>query len=133
MTPATSTTRLSPLNFQQLIHRHQAFELGPMDSVGPTEPKNIAIECWKCPECLEVYDDEFEAEECCMPDEDLHHKAAPVYCPVCGDGATDHRDAADCCLWKDIDAETRWAMADKVEAGASWADLLPINRKDITQ
>jgi len=108
---------LSPLNFSGLI----ATDLGPV-----TEKKRgraVEIVQWSCSECCCVYDDEDEAAECCG-DEDEEYACA---CPVCGTGKyEDARDASDCCLWKDIDAPTRWKMADAVDAGSTWAEQLGV-------
>lgn len=130
MTPKTS--RLSPLNFQGLIATAELRQM--RESRDGPQDKRRAIECWKCPDCDEVYEWESEAEECCIdPWPALHPEEAPTDCPICGEKCLDHREASDCCLWKDFDAATRWAMVDKVEAGARWVDLLQINRKDVTQ
>ena len=107
--------QLSPFNLRGLINT--------MGCVVPTETsaksKLRAIECWRCPECWDVHDFEDEAEECCA---EAAAKAAPSAkaCPVCAQKYDEHRAAADCCLWKDIDAHTRWRMADAVEAGSTW-------------
>jgi hypothetical protein len=161
MTTLATPARLSPLNFSGLIAlANTPLYERPEDhparkALDGRQPKRSAIECWKCPDCAEVYDDEDEAVECCRDDDHLHtlhdqdeaveccrdddhlhtlHDQDGVsLCPICASSNTDARQASDCCLWKDLDAPTRWAMADQVEAGASWVDLLQINRKDITQ
>lgn len=117
---------LSPLNFSGLIAlaKTPRSEL-PEDH--PAKSSRRAIECWKCPDCDEVYDDEDEAVECCDDDDHLHalHDQDGVsLCPICASSNSDAREAGDCCLWKDFDAHTRWAMADRVEAGESWIDVL---------
>lgn len=122
--------KLSPLNFQGLIAT--SINL-PNPYADESEDRPHAIECWRCSECSSVYDDEFDAEECCADKSGPHAEEGRITCPICAASATDHRDAADCCLWKDMDASTRWTMADKVEAGARWTDLLNVNRKDLTQ
>lgn len=58
--------------------------------------------------------DEYVDATCLDDDDDA------IHCPVCGDKAATHRDAADCCLWKDLDAQTRWDIADAVQAGGAW-------------
>lgn len=45
-------------------------------------------------------------------------------CPVCTTQHSEYRLAADCCLWKDLPAPTRWRIADAVEAGATWLDAI---------
>ena len=117
--------QLSPLNFRGLIAT-----LGLVTKEEPTKPRTRrrAIECWKCPDCREVYNFEDDAEECC-------EKPAPstpltaTSCPVCSERYDSARSASDCCLWKDIDAHTRWRMADAVEAGSNWDEQLGLNEK----
>ena len=116
----TVRSQLSPLNFSGLIHLR-----GLQTEQQANKTKARAIECWRCVSCEEVYDDECEAEDCCAGSS--HPEDAPTNCPVCGKTGTDHRDASDCCLWKDFDGPTRWAMADKVEAGSTWAEVLNIS------
>ena len=81
---------------------------------------------YRCTECREIHDDEDDAADCCAPDavEGLHDEEQATHCPVCALKFNSARDAADCCLWKDIDAPTRWRMADQVNAGATWAEVL---------
>lgn len=105
---------LSPLNNQLLIERCRSL-LG--------KPESIEIEGvtqYRCPQCDDLHDDEEEAETCCTS------TAASTDCPVCGEHYQSHRDAADCCLWKDLGAIERWNIADTVEAGLSWAEALGI-------
>jgi hypothetical protein len=115
--------QLSPLNFRGLIATLGIVGEPVADAKTSNRPKPRAIECWRCSECREVHSWESEAEECCA-DEDA--KAAPTAtdCPVCAAKYSEHRDAADCCLWKDIDAPTRYRMADAVEAGSTWVEQL---------
>lgn len=85
------------------------------------------VTMYRCTECDELHDDEDDAFDCCAPDggvDGLHDQEAPDTCPVCGQDFMSARDAVDCCLWKDIDAPTRWRMADQVDAGATWAQVL---------
>lgn len=117
--------RLSPLNFSGLIAR----QMGNGEGEPPAKTKSTrrieAVTMYRCPECLDLHDWEDDAKECCddTPVEAKHATA----CPVCGAGYDLHRYAADCCLWKDLDAPTRWAVADAVEAGATWLEALHIN------
>jgi hypothetical protein len=133
MTTFAAPIRLSPLNFSGLI----ALATTPLSELPKDHParkaldgrrsKRSAIECWKCPDCDEVYDDEDEAVECCQDDDHLHtlrDQDGVSLCPICASSNTDARKASDCCLWKDFDAHTRWAMADRVEAGEAWIDVL---------
>lgn len=114
--------QLSPLNLSGLLTTLQAQACGTTPAANPKERRNRALECWRCPECREVYDWEDEAEECCA--EPAPAVTSQPTCPVCAAEYTSHRDAADCCLWKDLDAPTRWRMADAVEAGSTWADQI---------
>ena len=85
-----------------------------------SKPSIDTVVMYRCPSCSELHEWETEAKLCCTGD----HEREGIYCPVCGDGASTYRDAADCCLWHDIDAYTRWKMADAVEAGSDWATEL---------
>lgn len=76
---------------------------------------------YRCNECDELHDWESDAEECCATEVTA---SAKPNCPVCDSEYSDHREASDCCLWKDLDAPTRWAMADAVDAGSTWANEL---------
>lgn len=80
---------------------------------------------YRCPECRELHDDEDDAIDCCEV-EGLHDEEAPSICPVCAAKFNSPHEASDCCLWKDIDALTRWRMADNVEAGATWSEVLGV-------
>lgn len=51
-------------------------------------------------------------------------------CPICSHPFTDHFQAADCCLWKDVPAPKRWLIARAVEIGASWSDAITTHTKD---
>ena len=113
--------QLSPLNFRGLLHTMNI--VGEPESPDQTRhSRRRAIECWRCPECLDIHDYEDEAEECCN-DADAKAPSAPA-CPVCAQKYATHRDASDCCIWKDLSAQQRWQIADAVEAGGSWADQL---------
>lgn len=74
--------------------------------------------------------------------QELLAQCAPVECPVCGrdhsrpeDDAFDFpwgpqtdpdeiHHAAHCCLWKTYDHAARVRIAERVEAGANWADAI---------
>lgn len=116
--------QLSPLNFRGLIDTlGVVVPTDDLQSKRKYVAKRKALQCWRCPECNEVHDWESDAEECCAEPEGNPPHAA-MSCPVCSQKAESHRDATDCCLWKDLDGPTRWAMADAVEAGGSWASQL---------
>lgn len=112
---------LSPLNFSALIDTQHI--------VTPSEPRKTperryAIECWRCPDCREVYDWEDEALECCADDIPKHPEEGDTRCPVCAAECADIYAAADCCLWKDLTAPARWRMAAAVEGGAIWINAI---------
>ena len=115
--------QLSPLNFRGLIATLGIVgePLAEAKSASRTKPRSI--ECWRCSECRQVHDWEDEAEECCAAEDVKPASTAPA-CPVCAEKYSERRDATDCCLWKDIDAPTRYRMADAVEAGSTWCEQL---------
>jgi hypothetical protein len=129
--------KLSPLNFAGLVATaNMSIGALPIDHPARASARantmRRALECWKCPECYQSYDDEDEALECC---DDNVHDDTPVsmhreegisLCPICTGSYPDAREASDCCLWKDFDAHTRWAMADRVDAGELWIDVLGV-------
>jgi hypothetical protein len=96
----------------------------------PIEAKHPAPEevtAWECGVCGDLHKWEDDAHDCCAPAalKGCHDQEDAVRCPVCGGANPDHRHAADCCLWHDLDAPTRWRIADAVEAGdATWADAI---------
>lgn len=121
---------LSPLNFRGLLATQGIVQI---PGVRPEKQRvrRTPIECWRCPECLDVHDDEDDAAECCehveMKGGELPTEAqVKPTCPVCGKGAWSFEDASDCCLWKDIDATTRHRMAAAVEAGSTWVEQLGV-------
>lgn len=73
-----------------------------------------------CPECDEDHETESAAMECCG----CAGAPAPARCPVCNGEAQDYEDAADCCLWKDLDKLARRRIANAVEAGEHWSDAI---------
>lgn len=117
---------LSPLTLSGLRVDHEPPKKPRVeDDSGRVE----AVLMYRCTECDEVHDHRLDAEDCCPPDDLLlHHEEDSVQCPVCGEEHIDHRYAVDCCLWKDIDAPTRWRIADAVEAGATWHEALGVTR-----
>jgi hypothetical protein len=124
---------LSPLNLQGLLRR-EVFEYGPEPSNPPQAGKKQSrhayrVTMWACPDCDDRYESEEDAEECCAsPDEaplDDHQRYTQL-CPICGATADGAADAADCCLWKDLDQDTRYAIARRVEDGSTWARELGV-------
>jgi predicted RNA-binding Zn-ribbon protein involved in translation (DUF1610 family) len=45
-------------------------------------------------------------------------------CPVCGKASTSPHEAVECCLWKDLAAPARWALATALENGSTWTEEL---------
>jgi hypothetical protein len=122
--------RLSPLTRQALFSRlvfnrpgvDNNVEVEVRSTRNPHRRSAIEVTYWQCPECFDRFDDELEAEECCQGEErgPVCADGAETACPVCLETTFDHRNAADCCLWKDFDAPTRWRIADAVETGSDW-------------
>jgi len=121
--------RLSPLTRAGLQFTAMvAAEAGR--TVEKPHPRPVDVRAWECGECGSLHRWEDDAFECCAPagvrglgDKTPNEDA--ILCPVCADPCCDHRDAADCCLWHDLDAPTRWRIADSVEAGdATWAEAI---------
>lgn len=117
--------QLSPLNFSGLIafgRLNQAM----LESLPVKKHRAAPVEVtmWRCPECDDLHDDEVDAEECCQGAEEecAIDDEPPPHCPVCNAELSDHHEAANCCLWKDFDAPTRWRIAEAVEAGGKWMD-----------
>lgn len=115
--------QLSPLNFRGLMATLCIVGEPLQEAPSTKRTRQRAIECWRCSECLDVYERESDAEVCCAYN---HVKSASTdpACPVCAEKYVNHREAANCCLWKDIDAPTRYRMADAVEAGSTWGNQL---------
>lgn len=84
------------------------------------------VTCWRCLECDALHEDEDEAMDCCEPAVAVHDEEIGDHCPVCSKEYANPHEVADCCLWKDIDAPTRWRMACQVEAGSTWAQVLGV-------
>lgn len=105
---------------------------------------------YACSFCGGVYHQERDAEYCCPRTVDVvfvspsgeefnsaeelassmeGEESAPA-CPVCSNPYTDAWQAVDCCLWKDIEAPTRWRIAASVEQGTSWLDAITTHTKD---
>lgn len=80
------------------------------------------VTLYRCDACEEEYDYRSGAEDCCAEEDPDDQE--PDDCPVCGSESYDYRAATDCCMWKDLDAPKRWAIADAVEAGATWQEAI---------
>jgi hypothetical protein len=107
-----------------------------------------------CPACDSSHKQESDAEACCPRDTEVVYEsedgqrydsaselaeavagsdadsACSSGCPVCAEPYTSHALAADCCLWKDIDAPTRWRIAAAVEQGTPWLDAITTHTKE---
>lgn len=118
---------LSPLNFRALLAR-EVFDYGQTPQPQKARKSAREVILYECPECSARYDWEDEAEECCQGKDKAptgnDHQSYATHCPVCGEKSYDAEGASDCCLWKDIDAVTRHAMARRVELGSTWAQEL---------
>ena len=115
---------LSPRTLDALRRTHEA---PPKPAIQDNDEGRIeSVMCWRCKECSEVHECKDDALDCCPPLEasGKHDQDPPILCPVCGADHAEHRLAVDCCLWRDIDAPTRWRIADAVEAGADWAEAI---------
>lgn len=109
--------QLSPLNFSGLLCNLREPEHDKLAR------RYEAVTMYRCLTCDETHDWGSDARLCCPPGSDEEDPK----CPVCAAEFTEHRDAADCCLWKDLDAPTRHRIADAVEAGSTWAAELKVN------
>ena len=120
--------RLSPLNLSGLIDGARA-GYSRSDKAAGKRKSAMEIVRWGCPECGDTFDEDEEqlAEDCCQGKSADDESSG---CPVCEKSYVDHREAADCCLWKDIDAITRYRIADAVAAGSSWAAELGIDAQE---
>lgn len=74
----------------------------------PREPEAVVM--WRCPECQELYDDDYDAEQCCADEDDLS-SLADARCPSCGTGYETFESAVDCCMWLTHCPAERWEMA----------------------
>jgi hypothetical protein len=92
---------------------------GDIAGIKKRERRVREITVYQCPDCFERYDWEEEAEECCgnEPEGEYH-------CPVCRQGNKDNHEAANCCLWKDLDPMARYRIAMAVDAGAEWQEAI---------
>lgn len=109
------------------------------------------ITAYECSSCGEEYDDEYEAKNCCRPQEiyrcsvcrEKHddeedaiscHPGAgvngqPMQCPICLTAAEDFEQAANCCLplHPTMTAWGRIRTAEMVAAGTPWPEALAAN------
>lgn len=109
---------------------------------------------FRCDACGSLSQTRWDAERCCIPEVDkvwVHpktgeefesraelaealqgHEDAPALCPVCGSDNDDIDEAANCCLWRDLDVATRYRIARAVEAGADWDSAITAATKEST-
>jgi hypothetical protein len=121
--------RLSPATRRGMFSTMLAAELRAPFPGAPKKNKAraVAVIRYECHDCGEEWRDEEDAEECCVPATNTTADEPLLHCPVCDTEfpeSTQHREVSDCCLWHDFDAWTRWGIADKVEAGATWAEAI---------
>lgn len=90
-------------------------------------PGYVEVTMYACTSCDEVHEFVSSAERCCS-NVKVHDEEGASFCPACGKNYSDPYEATDCCLWKDLDAPTRWRMAARVEAGESWTDVLGVSQ-----
>lgn len=141
--------KMSPLNLSGLkANAEDAVET--FHEPPPPADDKKALNAWarqyrryRCTSCEALHKYQGDAELCCPPDVDVVYVSpsgrecdspqelidggrndGPMQCPVCREKWPDARTATDCCLWKDLNATTRYAVADKVAAGATWAEAL---------
>lgn len=82
------------------------------------DPKPRTLSLWECAICGTCHNAIDAARNCCGEEEDPGN----TRCPVCGTDCGDTREAADCCLWHDIDKPERNRMAEAIAAGTTtWA------------
>lgn len=82
-----------------------------------------------CTACDEEHNFHSDAEDCCKDEPDAEAPGAVLKgaCPVCRRQYQDDIEAAaDCCLWKDLDAPARWRIAALVEGGQSWTEAIEV-------
>lgn len=115
MTPIATKLPNCWHGFSSLVNNTQATSPATLK-----KSRVLEITVYECMECGDRHDDEDDAEDCCSDSPNAHAGT----CPICQAAAADARAASDCCLWKDFDAATRWAMADAVEAGSNWVDQI---------
>lgn len=114
-------TQLSPLTLSNM----RALREAPQDQRPGARQLPEQVTAYECPLCGDLHHDEHDAEVCCQGSApEGHDQDGPVACPVCGSSHRDYHVAAECCLWHDLDAPTRWRVADAVEAGSSWEDAI---------
>lgn len=116
--------RLSPATLAGM----QAWE-GITAEMMATDEADIEVEAvtvYECPDCNERHDFESDAIACCehVRLERKLGKPDPTLCPVCGAEHSSVTEAADCCLWKDLDAYRRYRIGQMVEGGVPWRDAI---------
>lgn len=126
-----NTSRLSPMVRDGIFHNLIARDSKPAIARDDGAMREVeVVEMYRCPVCRDLHDWEDDAIECCKSEapQGLHAEEDAKACPVCGQEYTNPYDAADCCLWKDLDAPTRRRMAARVDAGETWTDVLGVSQ-----
>lgn len=120
--------KLSPLTASGLSANVRYADGEQLEPV--TAPPSQVIK-YRCHCCRDLHDDETDAEGCCSTERVyVDEKVGGEFdsdspcCPVCAGRCEDTYDAANCCLWKDIDVVGRFRIATDVERGESWAKAI---------
>lgn len=115
--------RISPLNLSGL-RRTVERECANPQEVDKSKKRDRVEEVvyYVCTKCGEEHDERNDAENCCPEDEP--GSILKETCPVCQREHHAVEAAADCCLWKDLDAPARWRIAALVEGGQSWTEAI---------
>lgn len=115
--------KLSPVNLSGLMARMRMVPEEP-----PDHRKPYRVTLWRCVGCNELHEYRDDAVECCVVKLEAKPTDAEPSCPICGIAYVGHRSAADCCLWRDLPIQTRWAIADRVAGGVPWIEALEVGR-----
>lgn len=113
--------RIGPLNLSGLRLTVER-ECANPDDKSKKRDRVEEVVYYVCTNCDEEHDERSDAEKCCESEES--GSVQKDHCPVCQREHLDAENAADCCLWKDLDAPSRWRIASLVEAGKSWTESI---------
>lgn len=113
---------LSPLTLQNIRDRTREM----FDEPECFYDRRADEDFYLCQTCDTEYSTAAMASECCEVErmEAKLDGGYPHECPVCGEEHNSTLQAANCCLWKDLDSATRYRIARAVEAGSSWNEQL---------
>lgn len=139
---------LSPLNANGMRHLALERENKPrLTLTGNDAADKGTYRRYVCPECSDLHESKYKAEDCCPPDVDtvyLDPQTGKRYfsfddlkkgagteggqrdqCPCCARPWPEDVDgAAGCCLWRDFGWDARYRIARRVEAGATWESAI---------